>query len=69
MCYEKRQLAKIVEEICEENHLKLTSYSDDWISQIKARGMPDWLVIGYKFPNNNAASSKLCDDKSATTYI
>ena len=69
MGYEKRQLVKIVEEICEENHLKLTRYSDDWILQIKARGKPDCLVIGYKFPNNNAASSKLCDDKSALSAI
>lgn len=69
MNHEKRQLVKILEEICKENHCDFVSFSDDWILQIKTDGKPDCLVIGYKFPNNNAAASKLCDDKSALSSI
>ena len=69
MGYEKRQLVKIVEEICDINHLDLVKYSDDWILQIKNKGKPDCFIFGYKFPNNNASISKLCDDKSALSSV
>lgn len=59
MNHEKRQLVKILEEICKENHCDFVSFSDDWILQIKANGKPDYIVIGHKFPNNNASVSKL----------
>lgn len=69
MGYDKRQLVKIVEEICSDNNLGLNKFSDEWILQVKKSGNPDCFIFGYKFPNNNAAVSKLCDDKAALSLI
>ena len=69
MSYEKRQLTKIVEEICNEKNFELKKYSDDWIMQINNNNGKNCFIFGYKFPNNNAAISRICDDKAALASV
>ncbi|HEY0222463.1 ATP-grasp domain-containing protein [Lactovum miscens] len=59
-----RQIEKILQEIAAEESLDYHSYSDGWIIKVNEK-----LVTGYHFPNNNAGSSNLCNDKSATFEI
>jgi len=68
MGYKERQLVKIVKEICRENDIKCESFSGDYILQLNKDGN-NALIYGYKFPNNDAAISNICDDKSALSDI
>lgn len=69
MGYKERQLVKIVKEICEEDGIKFESFSDNWIIQLTNKEGKKALIYGYKFPNNGAAVSKLCDDKAALSDV
>ena len=69
MGYEKRQLVKLVEDICEEDGIKFESFSDNWVIQLTNKEGKKAVIYGYKFPNNNAAISKVCDDKAGLSDI
>ena len=69
MGYEKRQLVKLVEDICEEEGFKFESFSDNWIIQLTNQEGKKGVIYGYKFPNNNAAISKVCDDKAGLSDV
>ena len=64
----ERMLVKIIREICDENAIKFKSYSYDWILELSANGS-SMFIYGYKFPNNNTAISRICDDKSGLSDI
>lgn len=68
MGYQKRQLVKIIEEICEEDDIELASFSDNYILQLSKNGQ-NTMIYSYKFANNNAAISIICDDKAALSEI
>ena len=65
---EERQLVKIIKEICAEDGIELSCFSYDWILQLKANAK-EMYIIGYKFPNNNAAVEHICNDKAALSDI
>lgn len=69
MGYEKRQLVTLIEEICKEDGFKFESFSDNWIIQLTNTDGDKALIYGYKFPNNGAAVSKVCDDKAGLSDI
>lgn len=56
-----RQIEQILKEISSEENLNYQSFANGWI--LSVGGM---FISGYQFGINNAASSRLCDDKSAT---
>ncbi|GAB2026180.1 ATP-grasp domain-containing protein [Lactovum odontotermitis] len=56
-----RQIEKILQEISAEEKLNYQSFADGWILRVGEK-----FVSGYQFAVNNAAASRLCDDKSAT---
>lgn len=64
----KRQIVKIIEDICNEKKYNLQKFSDDWIMQIKNK-QKNCFIIGYRFPNNDSAIAKICDDKSALASV
>lgn len=64
----KRQLVKIVSEICAEHKIEFKSFSYDWILELSANGRK-LFIYGYKFSNNDAAIERICDDKSALSDI
>lgn len=69
MSYEKRQVVKIVEEICKEDGIKFESFSGDYFLQLTNQEGKRAMIYGFKFPNNDAAISKICDDKAALSDI
>lgn len=69
MGYERKQLVKLVEEICKEDGIKFESFSNDWFLQLTNKEGKKAVIYGYKFPNNGAAISKVCDDKAALSDI
>lgn len=60
---ERRQIVKIIEEICKELNLNLKLYSDEWLIVID-NGEKRMFIHSYRFPNNDSAVSDLCNDKS-----
>lgn len=68
MGYPKRQLVKIIEEICAEDDIELGSFSDNYILQLTKNGK-NTMVYSYKFANNDAAISMICDDKAGLSEI
>ncbi|MFV0556013.1 MAG: RimK family alpha-L-glutamate ligase [Lactovum sp.] len=57
-----RPIEKMLKEIAVENKLTYQSYANGWTMKIDNK-----FVTGYHFSLNNAASSRLCDDKASTT--
>ena len=57
-----RQMVRTIREICDERGASLTTYSDDWILEIKKNGRIG-RIFGYKFSLNNSASANLAQDK------
>ncbi|MBE5757728.1 MAG: hypothetical protein E7345_02215 [Clostridiales bacterium] len=55
---------KIIKEICEEKGINFKLVSKDWVI-ILEKGKKIRYITGYKFPLNNQAVSKVCDDKFA----
>lgn len=65
---DRRQLVKIVKEICQEHNISLQSFSDEWILELTTNSRTMY-IYGYKFPNNNASIEQICNDKSALSDI
>ena len=68
MAEKSRQLPRLLREICKENGIEMHSFSGDWIFQLNRDGKT-MFIIGYKFPNNDAALEQICDDKCALSDI
>jgi len=68
MSNEDRMIVKIIKEICQEEAIKFTSYSYDWILQLEKDGKIGF-IFGYNFSINNTTSARICDDKCATSDI
>ena len=69
MLKEEKQLVKLIKEICNEEGIRFESFSDDWIIELTSKDNKKALIYSYKFPNNNAAVSKVCDDKAALSDV
>ena len=63
-----KQLMKIVKEICKEEKIQFSSYSNDYILQLEANKKVMY-IIGNRFPNNNASAEQICNDKAALAGI
>lgn len=61
----ERVLVNLLREIADEQGIKLTSFSHDWILRLEKDGMARH-VMGYNFEINSAASHMLAGDKAAT---
>lgn len=55
---------KILKEICDELDIKFTLVSQDWVIILEKDDKIKY-VVGYKFPLNDQACGKVCDDKYA----
>ncbi len=55
---------KILKEVCDEQGIKFTLVSKNWII-IMEKDNKVRYVVGHKFPLNDQSSSKVCDDKYA----
>lgn len=55
---------KIIKEICDEKKINFKLVSKDWIIILQKENKIRYIV-GYKFPLNNQAVGKICDDKYA----
>lgn len=64
----KRQIVKIMTEICNEYSIDLNLLFTEWVMQL-THNQKRMYITGYQFPNNNSASARLCDDKSALCSI
>ena len=53
---------KIIEEICKEENIKLTSYQGDWLKKLEKNNIVRYMV-GYKFSLNNQSIGLVVDDK------
>ena len=65
----RKQISLLLEEIARDKGYKFKVYSDDWIYQIINNDGMDLFVWGFKFPNNSASASQICDDKAALSLI
>lgn len=68
MIYPERVMSKIIKEICAEDDLVLRQYEGDWVNKITS-GDKSAIIYGYKFPLNDAAVCRLCDDKAALAEV
>lgn len=59
---------QILEEICQEDGIRLTLLSSDWMVQLD-KGDVRRRILGHKFDLNPAASSLVADDKYATYEV
>ncbi len=57
-----RRMVQMIRAICHEREATLTSFSSDWILEIR-KGDRTGRVFGYKFSLNNSASANLAQDK------
>lgn len=55
---------KILKEICDELNIKFTLVSKNWVIVMEKEEKVKY-VVGFKFPLNDQASSRVCDDKYA----
>lgn len=55
---------KILKEICDEMGIKFTLVSQNWVIILEKDDKIKY-VVGFKFPLNDQASAKVCDDKYA----
>jgi len=54
----------IIKEICEEKNIQYKLVSKDWITILEKEKKRRYIV-GYKFPLNDQAVGRICDDKYA----
>ncbi|MDR3329828.1 MAG: ATP-grasp domain-containing protein [Mycoplasmataceae bacterium] len=66
--HNKRTLIKILNELGSILSFKIMTHSDGWIIELQ-KNNKSYLIYGYNFPNNNAAASRLCDDKSGVYEV
>lgn len=57
-------IQKIIQQTCIEKGIDFKLVSKDWITILK-KGNKIKYIVGYKFPLNDQAVSKICDDKYA----
>lgn len=55
---------KIIKEICDELNIKFSLISQNWIMVLEKDEKIKY-VVGYKFPLNDQATGRVCDDKYA----
>ena len=53
---------KILKEICDELGIKFTLVSKNWVMVLEKDEKIKY-VVGFKFPLNDQACGKVCDDK------
>ncbi|MCR5716405.1 MAG: ATP-grasp domain-containing protein [Lachnospiraceae bacterium] len=59
---------KIIKEIAQEEGIRLTSYSYDWIFRLE-KDQKSRYIIGYQFGLNAGSVQSLCSDKSAASDV
>jgi len=61
-------IVRIIKEICLDESIDFTAFSYGWVLRLQ-KGKRLGFVFGYNFGANNAASARICDDKSAASDI
>jgi glutathione synthase/RimK-type ligase-like ATP-grasp enzyme len=64
----QRILLTALKSISKLLNIQIIIHSDGWIIELQKNHRTHY-IYGYNFPNNNAASSRLCDDKSAVYEV
>lgn len=59
---------KIIKEICDEKGISFKLVSDNWIGILEKEDKIKYIV-GYKFPLNDQAAGRICDDKYAVYEV
>ena len=68
MQYKTSDYHQILEEICQEESIKLTWLSSDWLGQLEKSGQYRY-ILGHKFDLNSGAALQVADDKYATFEV
>lgn len=55
--------ARIIKEICQENDISCTSFSDDWSFRLEKDEKVKY-IYGYRFGLDNGSIQQICNDKS-----
>lgn len=58
--------AALIQEICQEENIRLISLSDGWAFHMEKDGRSAFLY-GYQFAQNSASSASVCTDKSTAS--
>ncbi len=64
----RSRFVKQIENICNSIGASFKILSDGWIIQIRMNNKNNY-VFGYRFPHNGDTTSRLCDDKAATSEV
>ncbi len=62
------QYVKILREICEEEGIRLFSYSSDWAFMLEKEGKRAF-ILGYQFGLNASSVQQICTDKNIASEI
>lgn len=65
---EKRNIVKIINDVCTENKIKVDSYSYDWIFKLQKKEI-NKFIFGYQFDLNSSSTNALINDKSGMFEI
>lgn len=63
-----RWLVGMVREICEERHIDVRSFSDDWLLELK-KGTKIGRILGSRFSLNDSVASGIARDKVAAFQL
>lgn len=64
----KSSYVKIINEICAEDGIKLSSYSYDWAFCLKKDGKRAF-ILGYQFGLNPSSVQQVCNDKNIASEV
>jgi hypothetical protein len=64
----QRVLLTALKSVSKLLNIKFIAHNDGWVIELQ-KNHNSHYIYGYNFPNNNAAASRLCDDKSAVYEI
>jgi len=64
----KRNIVKIISEICAEEEIDLTSYSDNWILRLTKNNTSKY-IFAYRFEINKASVDYICNNKIVLSSI
>lgn len=63
-----RLMVQMVREICDERNIKLHTFSDNWLMELKKSDQTA-RIFGYKFSLNDSAASSIAQDKVAAYQL
>ena len=64
----KSSYVKIINEICAEEGIKLSSYSYDWAFRLQ-KDEKQAFILGYQFGLNPSSVQQVCNDKNIASEV